>query len=115
MGEDRESASENCDVNEEEGVEQTDKKTTEDKLYDDMKVFIKKEFPQIQMHGGAARILEVDDDSGKVTIELSGACSGCGISPMTTQALHRRVRENFQEIEEVTIEFDSGMSQGPMF
>ncbi len=63
--------------------------------------FLRRNFPQIQMHGGSAAIEELDPDAGRVVIQLSGACSGCGISPMTTQAIKSRIVKEIPEIEEV--------------
>jgi Fe-S cluster biogenesis protein NfuA len=58
-------------------------------------------FPQIAMHGGTAGIDAIDEESGEVWITLAGACSGCGISPMTIQALKSRMAMEFDEITEV--------------
>ena len=40
--------------------------------------------PALQSDGGDMRILEFDEDTGTVDIELLGACGGC---PMSTQTL----------------------------
>lgn len=66
--------------------------------------FLNKNFPQIQMHGGNASILDLDPDAGTVTVLLGGACSGCGISPMTIQAIKSRMVEEIPEINEVVAE-----------
>ncbi len=84
---------------------------------DDISSFLKHNFPQIEMHGGESNIIEANEETGYVHINLSGACSGCGISPMTVEAIKRRM---FQEIEvvediEVTTGFDSiGNTQQPV-
>lgn len=67
-------------------------------------MFLKKNFPQIQIHGGNASILNLDPESGSVTVLLGGACSGCGISPMTIQAIKSRMVKEIPEIEEVVAE-----------
>ena len=63
--------------------------------------FLRRNFPQIQMHGGSAAIQEIDRESGEVTIRLGGACSGCGISPMTIQAIKTRMTKEIPEIDTV--------------
>ena len=66
--------------------------------------FLRRNFPQIQMHGGSAAIQNIDRESGEVTIMLGGACSGCGISPMTIQAIKSRMVKEIPEIEQVHAE-----------
>ena len=66
--------------------------------------FLRRNFPQIQMHGGSAAIQHLDRESGEVTIMLGGACSGCGISPMTIQAIKSRMVKEIPEIETVHAE-----------
>lgn len=78
----------------------TDSTATES-LDDRVVGFLNKNFPQIQMHGGNASILDLDPDAGTVTVLLGGACSGCGISPMTIQAIKSRMVEEIPEINEV--------------
>jgi Fe-S cluster biogenesis protein NfuA len=72
--------------------------------------FLRRNFPQIQMHGGDAAITDLDREAGEVTIRLSGACSGCGISPMTIQAIKSRMVKEIPEIEQVNA--TTGMEGG---
>ncbi|MFC6864035.1 NifU family protein [Halomicroarcula sp. GCM10025817] len=78
--------------------------------------FLRRNFPQIQMHGGSAAIQELDREEGSVTIQLGGACSGCGISPMTIQAIKTRMTKEIPEINEVVartgMDGGEGMSGG---
>ncbi|MEF8900690.1 MAG: NifU family protein, partial [Halovenus sp.] len=67
-------------------------------------------FPQIQMHGGSAAIQNLDMEEGSVTVQLGGACSGCGISPMTIQAIKTRMAKEIPEIE--TVHASTGMDGG---
>lgn len=53
------------------------------------------------MHGGTAGIDAIDDETGEVWVSLGGACSGCGISPMTVQALTSRMVAEFDEVTRV--------------
>ncbi|MFB6139296.1 MAG: NifU family protein [Halosimplex sp.] len=72
-----------------------------DDLEERISNFLRRNFPQIQMHGGSAAIEEIDRESGTVTIQLGGACSGCGISPMTIQAIKTRMTKEIPEIDTV--------------
>jgi len=79
----------------------------EDDLRERITNFLRRNFPQIQMHGGSAAIQNIDTESGEVSIQLGGACSGCGISPMTIQAIKSRM---VKEIPEITkVHADTGM------
>jgi Fe-S cluster biogenesis protein NfuA len=73
----------------------------DDELRERVANFLRRNFPQIQMHGGSAAIQQLDRETGEVTIELGGACSGCGISPMTVQAIKSRMTKEIPEIETV--------------
>jgi Fe/S biogenesis protein NfuA len=79
----------------------------EDELRERITNFLRRNFPQIQMHGGSAAIQHLDRESGEVTIQLGGACSGCGISPMTIQAIKSRMTQEIDEID--TVHADTGM------
>ena len=72
--------------------------------------FLRRNFPQIQMHGGTAAIQSIDRESGEVHLQLGGACSGCGISPMTIQAIKSRMTKEIPEVEAVHAE--AGMGGG---
>jgi Fe-S cluster biogenesis protein NfuA len=82
----------------------------DDDLRERVTNFLRRNFPQIQMHGGSAAIQNLDPDAGSVSIQLGGACSGCGISPMTIQAIKTRMVKEIPEIEEVHA--DTGMGGG---
>jgi Fe-S cluster biogenesis protein NfuA len=83
---------------------------TDDDLRERITLFVQSQFPQIKMHGGDHSISELDAESGEVSIRLSGACSGCGISPMTVQALQKRLRDEFDEIN--TVHAQTGSENG---
>jgi Fe-S cluster biogenesis protein NfuA len=53
------------------------------------------------MHGGSHAISHLDAEVGEVTLELGGARSGGGISPMTIQALKLRLTQEIPEIRVV--------------
>ncbi|WP_276280102.1 NifU family protein [Halorussus caseinilyticus] len=81
-----------------------------DDLEERVSNFLRRNFPQIQMHGGSAAIQNIDRETGEVHIQLGGACSGCGISPMTIQAIKSRMVKEIPEIE--TVHADTGMDGG---
>jgi Fe-S cluster biogenesis protein NfuA len=81
-----------------------------DDLRDRISNFLRRNFPQIQMHGGSSSITHLDREEGVVHIQLGGACSGCGISPMTIQAIKSRMVKEIPEIDKV--EADTGMGGG---
>jgi Fe-S cluster biogenesis protein NfuA len=47
--------------------------------------------PAIQADGGDITLLDVDSDSGVVTVELSGACVSCPASTVTMKAGIERI------------------------
>ena len=85
----------------------TETKEVEDDLEERVMNFLRRNFPQIQMHGGNAAIRDLDRETGEVTIMLGGACSGCGISPMTIQAIKSRMVQEIPEIK--MVHADTGM------
>jgi len=80
---------------------------SDDELRERITNFLRRNFPQIQMHGGSAAIQNLDREEGSVTIQLGGACSGCGISPMTIQAIKTRMTKEIPEID--TVHASTGM------
>ena len=82
----------------------------DEELRDRISNFLRRNFPQIQMHGGSAAIQNLDPEKGEVTVMLGGACSGCGISPMTIQAIKSRMTQEIPEIN--TVHADTGMDGG---
>ena len=85
----------------------TETQDSENELRERISNFLRRNFPQIQMHGGSAAIQNLDREEGSVTIQLGGACSGCGISPMTIQAIKSRMTKEIPEID--TVHADTGM------
>jgi len=88
----------------------TDTTDADNDLRERITNFLRRNFPQIQMHGGSAAISHLDRESGEVTVQLGGACSGCGISPMTIQAIKSRMVKEIPEIE--TVHADTGARAG---
>ncbi|ERH11105.1 MAG: thioredoxin-like protein [halophilic archaeon J07HX64] len=90
----------------------TDTQDPEDELRERITNFLRRNFPQIQMHGGSAAIQNLDLEEGSVTVQLGGACSGCGISPMTIQAIKTRMRKEIPEIKSVNASTGMGGHEG---
>lgn len=84
--------------------------TREDAIREDVEQFLRQNFPQIKMHGGESTVTDVDPDAGHVTIRLSGACDGCGLSPMTVQALRTRLPDSVDAVDSVSVH--TGMGGG---
>lgn len=72
-------------------------------MKEEVEMFLRRNFPQIQMHGGSSSVIEADEETGSVIIQLGGACSGCGISPMTVQAIKKRLFDELPEVQEITV------------
>jgi len=85
---------------------------TEDDVRTEVSNFLRRNFPQIQLHGGEASIVEVDVDNKSVTIQLGGACSGCGISPTTTHMIKQRMVQEVDAIDHVETIVGMGMGSG---
>ncbi|WP_267162014.1 NifU family protein [Halovenus salina] len=90
----------------------TSEQSPEDELRERITNFLRRNFPQIQMHGGSAAIQDLDIEEGSVTVQLGGACSGCGISPMTIQAIKTRMTKEIPEIETVHASTGMGGQEG---
>jgi len=65
--------------------------------------YLSNNVPQIQEHGGHFEIEDVDEESGEVTVAIGGACSGCGIAPMTMRAIRHRLPDELDEVSKVTV------------
>lgn len=75
----------------------------EHRLRQRVESFLRQNLPQIEMHGGESTIKSLDPESGEVTLVLSGACSGCGLSPMTVNAIQRRLPRDVEGVESVEV------------
>lgn len=66
--------------------------------------------PALQADGGDMRVLEFDESTGVVEIELMGACGGCPMSSMTLKAgIERILKDRVPGLTEVRakgIDFD---------
>lgn len=56
----------------------------------------------LAMHAGNVELLDVDCETGKVSVRFQGACVGCPMSDMTLKAgIEDTLRELIPEITEV--------------
>lgn len=66
--------------------------------------------PALQSDGGDMRVLDFNEETGVVDIELLGACGGCPMSTMTLKAgIERILRDRVPGLTEVRakgIDFD---------
>ena len=65
--------------------------------------FLSESVPQIQQHGGYFEVRDVDEGDGSITVATGGACSGCGIAPMTMKAMRSRLPEHVEGLSEVEV------------
>jgi len=65
--------------------------------------YLSNNVPQIQQHGGNFEVREVDEVEGTATVAIGGACSGCGIAPMTMNAIEQRLPESVDGLEAVEV------------
>ena len=58
--------------------------------------------PALQADGGDIVLKEVDEETGRVTVELVGACGTCPISTQTMKAgIERILRDRVEGVTEV--------------
>ncbi|MFW6384195.1 MAG: NifU family protein [Halodesulfurarchaeum sp.] len=63
------------------------------------------QLPRIQSHGGTSAVREVDTETGRVVVELGGACAGCGISQTTEKLLEEELPEQFGAVDAVSVKY----------
>ncbi len=64
----------------------------------------KKIKPTIQMDGGDINLVDVDESTGVVTVQLAGACVGCALSSVTlTLGVERELLENIPEFSHLEV------------
>ncbi len=64
----------------------------------------KKIKPTIQMDGGDINLVDVDESTGVVKVQLAGACVGCALSSVTlTLGVERELLENIPEFSHLEV------------
>ena len=58
--------------------------------------------PALKADGGDARIVECDETSGRVSIEMLGACGGCPLSQLDfVYAIESLIRREVPEVRDI--------------
>jgi Fe-S cluster biogenesis protein NfuA len=58
--------------------------------------------PALRADGGDARVVECDETSGKVSIEMLGACGGCPLSQLDfVYAIESLIRREVPDVRDV--------------
>lgn len=58
--------------------------------------------PAMNADGGDARVVECDESSGRVSIEMIGACRGCPLSQLDfVYAIESLIRREVPEVREI--------------
>jgi len=58
--------------------------------------------PMLQADGGDVRFISFDEKTGKLKIELMGACSHCPMSHITlTQGIEEAIKKEVPEVKEI--------------
>jgi Fe-S cluster biogenesis protein NfuA len=58
--------------------------------------------PALQADGGDARVVECDEASGKVSIEMLGACGGCPLSQLDfVYAIESLIRREVPQVRDI--------------
>ncbi len=58
--------------------------------------------PMLQADGGDIKLVNVDESTGVVSVELQGACKGCPGAQMTLKmGVERHLKQHVPEVKEV--------------
>jgi Fe-S cluster biogenesis protein NfuA len=58
--------------------------------------------PGLQADGGNVEVVEYDDETGVLYVQMQGACGGCPMSTMTLKmGIERAIRAEIPEVKEV--------------
>ncbi len=58
--------------------------------------------PMLQADGGDVELVDVDEETGKVMVKLTGACGGCPMSQMTLKfGIEAELKKEIPEVTEV--------------
>ncbi|MDH7481319.1 MAG: NifU family protein [Armatimonadota bacterium] len=58
--------------------------------------------PALQADGGDIELVDVNEETGVVTVKLVGACAGCPMSQMTLQmGVERVIKSRIPEVQKV--------------
>lgn len=75
-----------------------------DSLTDRVQGVIDQIRPMLQADGGDIEVVNVDEDTGVVSVRLQGACKGCPGAAMTLKmGVERHLKEKVPEVTEVAL------------
>ncbi len=98
------------------GASTAPKGTLEGPLVDRVTQVIDEEInPSIASHGGATRLVSIDDDN-VVYLELMGGCQGCGMASVTLQqGIERILMERVPEVTAIKDATDHASGENPFY
>jgi Fe-S cluster biogenesis protein NfuA len=65
--------------------------------------YLSENVPQIDAHGGSVTVREIDEADATATVEIGGACSGCGIAPMRMSAIESRLPDSIDSLDDADV------------
>lgn len=72
--------------------------------------------PGVASHGGWVELVHVEDDSGRVFLNLGGGCQGCGMAQMTLkQGIEVAIKKAAPEVTEVLDQTDHAAGANPYY
>jgi Fe-S cluster biogenesis protein NfuA len=82
---------------------------------DEVAAVVEKLRPMVQADNGDLALIDVDEDTGLVTVELSGACVSCPASTVTLKAgIERILKDRVPGVTEVINAGDSQFEGTPL-
>jgi Fe-S cluster biogenesis protein NfuA len=91
-------------------------RTKADIISDINTVIEKYVLPAVGQHGGTVSVLDFNTDTGVLTLQLGGACSGCAGSKMTLKnGVEKMIFHYVPEVKSIEAEDDAHSEVDPYF
>jgi Fe-S cluster biogenesis protein NfuA len=72
--------------------------------------------PAVGSHGGAVRVMDFNEATGTLTLQMGGACSGCAGSRMTLKnGVEKIMFHHVSEVKKIQAEDDEHSTVDPYF
>lgn len=99
------------------GVELPDGASLEGELADQIQQLLESHInPQVAQHGGRADLAGVEEAEGKVYLQLSGGCQGCGMAQVTLkQGIEQSLQQAIPQVTEVVDVTDHASGTNPYY
>ncbi|PSO46854.1 MAG: hypothetical protein BRC31_04050 [Actinobacteria bacterium QS_5_72_10] len=99
------------------GVDLPDQASLEGELAEQIQQLLESHInPQIAQHGGRADLAGVEEQEGKVYLQLSGGCQGCGMAQVTLkQGIEQSMREALPQVTEIVDVTDHASGTNPYY